>query len=80
MEIKSLLVVNQGNDVVCKISSDQNKFLHALRHIVSRQRQQQQQQQQMQQIQQNPQMQQNIQLQQQRVNILEKNKIKNKRI
>lgn len=69
MEIKSLLIVNQGNDVVCKISSDQNKFLLALRHIVSRQRQQQQQQQmqQTQQIQQNPQMQQNIQLQQQRV-------------
>ena len=80
LEIKLLLVINQGNDVVCKIPSDQNKFLNALKQIIQRQRQQQQQQQQpqqqqQQQLQQQPQQQQpqhqQQQQQQQRVNILD---------
>jgi hypothetical protein len=44
-EIKILLITCNGNDIVCKIPSDQNKFLGALRQIVQRQKQQQQQQQ-----------------------------------
>jgi mediator of RNA polymerase II transcription subunit 12 len=56
-EIKILLITCNGNDIVCKIPSDQNKFLNALRNIVQRQKQQQQQQQ-LQQRQQQQQMQQ----------------------
>ena len=59
LEIKLLLVINQGNDVVCKVPSDQNKFLNALKQIIQRQKQQQLQlQQQQQQQQQQPHIQQ----------------------
>jgi hypothetical protein len=63
IDIKLLLVINQGNDVVCKVPSDQNNFLLALKSIIQRQKQQQQQQ--IQQVQQGQQVQQLQQQQQQ---------------
>lgn len=42
-DIKVMLVVCQNNELICKIPSDPNKFLNALKQIISKQKQQQQQ-------------------------------------
>ncbi len=38
---KLMLVLIQGNDVVCKIAADQAKLMNSLKQIIQRQKQQQ---------------------------------------
>lgn len=38
-----MLVVCQNNELICKIPSDQKKFMDALKQIIAKQKQQQQQ-------------------------------------